>query len=856
MILAYPHFLWLLLLIPVVSVLSYRTSTVRRTSNVILRACCLAAVVLALGRPMLELTAKSEVSVLVVDLGPSMPTEVQAPTQRLMAEINTDGKHQLITVAFSNRAVVVADSSVFANPTELEKLRKKLALPVASDDPINGGSALAAALQLAGAQVPQDAHGTIVLYSNGLATRGDAESEAYRLAERGISVLYTTANVAAGGSPVAIVKSISVPSVARVGQTISAEVRVESKIAGDARVAIKFDGIDIASTVASVVPGINIVQVVLPLSVSGLKSLDASVAFESELTKTSNEIRAGAVQVGAPARILVVQDQQDLGTASALTNLLGKSAQIDVVSPADSSTQPLTDVGAVVLADLPADHLSGDAQTKLEQAVINGTGLVVTGAARSFGPGGYDDSRLASLLPVKVSQQIETIEATTTLVLIIDTSGSMEDFHRIDLAKEVARLAISHLRPYDKVGLVEFYGGKRWAAPIQSAGNTSVITRALNRLTAGGGTTLYPAIEEAEFALRNVKTRSKNILIISDGGVEDVPFAPILRQMADDGISISSVNVAPDPGPNVMANLARWGEGRFYLVPDRFEIPDISLKQPQISLLSPLVKNPSKLVAGEDSLVHSSEVASWAPVNGYVRTQAKTTSDVLLRTDSGDPLLVRWRYGAGYVVALPTQLGSTMTQNIQDQPGLATLIADLFRQIGQGQTDKLIVKPVARPAGLEVDVTIAGTDASFAGESLQLTLNDEHGNAVRTIRAEPIDSGHWNVLLPGVKSGAYSIIATLEGSKAQGRAGIAIPLPRVLARLTPDTALLNQLTSFNDLASRHAAMLPAKSSLFIDLTNYLATCALLLFLLHVVARRWPVSTKHFSRVDNLYAKAA
>ena len=42
---------------------------------------------------------------------------------------------------------------------------------------------------------------------------------------------------------------------------------------------------------------------------------------------------------------------------------------------------------------------------------------------------------------------------------------------RIDLAKEVARLAIQRLQPHDKVGIVEFYGAKRWAARIQSAAN-------------------------------------------------------------------------------------------------------------------------------------------------------------------------------------------------------------------------------------------------------------------------------------------------------------------------------------------------------------------------------------------------
>ena len=180
---------------------------------------------------------------------------------------------------------------------------------------------------------------------------------------------------------------------------------------------------------------------------------------------------------------------------------------------------------------MPADHLPVAAQASLREAVLGGTGLLVTGAAKSFGPGGYDDAPLSAVLPVTMPQQTQIIDPSTTLVLILDTSGSMSGDQRIDLAKEVARLALAHLKSHDKVGIVEFYGGKRWAAPIQSAGNLSVISRALERLTAGGGTTLYPAVEEAYFALRNVHTRSKHVLICSDGS-GSVRFAGPILQIA------------------------------------------------------------------------------------------------------------------------------------------------------------------------------------------------------------------------------------------------------------------------------------------------------------------------------------
>ena len=40
------------------------------------------------------------------------------------------------------------------------------------------------------------------------------------------------------------------------------------------------------------------------------------------------------------------------------------------------------------------------------------------------------------------------------------------------------------MMPHDKVGMVEFYGAKRWAAAIQPASNRIEIERAANPLNA------------------------------------------------------------------------------------------------------------------------------------------------------------------------------------------------------------------------------------------------------------------------------------------------------------------------------------------------------------------------------------
>ena len=259
------------------------------------------------------------------------------------------------------------------------------------------------------------------------------------------------------------------------------------------------------------------------------------------------------------------------GAPARLGELLGDGFEItaDGVEGAD----------VVLLDDRPARSVPAERQQSLASAVAEGrAGLVMAGGEASFGPGGYHEEPLEELLPVEFVQTEEKRDPSTTLVVIIDTSGSMGG-NRVQLAKEVSRLAIRRLLPHDKVGLVEFYGAKRWAVPIQPASNSIEIERALNRLDAGG-TVILPAIEEAYYGLKNVRTRYKHVLILTDGGVETGAFEPLLRRMADDGMNVSTVLIGPDAHSEFLVNIANWGQGRFYSVPNRFNLPEILLKQP------------------------------------------------------------------------------------------------------------------------------------------------------------------------------------------------------------------------------------------------------------------------------------
>ena len=82
------------------------------------------------------------------------------------------------------------------------------------------------------------------------------------------------------------------------------------------------------------------------------------------------------------------------------------------------------------------------------------------------------------------------------MVLVIDKSGS-RDGDKIEMAKSAARSAAELLGRRDQVAVLAFDGDTYVIAEMQPASNKGKISDEISRIEAGGGTTMYPAMEMA-----------------------------------------------------------------------------------------------------------------------------------------------------------------------------------------------------------------------------------------------------------------------------------------------------------------------------------------------------------------------
>lgn len=771
MLFANASILFVLVLVPLAGAISWilaRGPLAQKMLLTLTRMLCLTAAILALARPMLLPRASGRMTIAVVDLSPSISIadarETLNKVTALRNSIRPPGK--LITIAFSNRVEVIdpaLDDEQFTN------LRAQLKSALFPGDPNDGGSALASALQLASATCASGKDSQILLYSDGNSTRGDALAEVWKLSSRGID--FEAEPIQPQSSLQVAIDRVELAPDIGAGETVPLTVTVRSTVPQTIRLEVLQQQHTLAAASQEIPPGDTTVEIPVALPRDGLNTLAVKLTGNGSVDQSP-----AACFVRAPYPVMVVTGQEDRGTSDALTKLLGAAADIKRV-PADQ----LDDLGTlserqlIVLANVPANLVSPRAQQNMMDAVARGSGLLVTGGTDAFGPGGWNGTQLAEILPVRMPQQLERQDPSATAVFIIDTSGSMTG-PRISLAKEVVRLALRRLQPQDKAGIVEFYGSKRWAAPIQSAANHLDLNRALNRLTPGGGTVILPAIEEASYAMKNVNTRTRHVVILTDGGVESGPFESLTRKMADDGITVSTVLVGPGQHSEFLASIAQWGRGRFYHAPDRFALPEIILHQPQSNSPPPLVQTPSPLVVRDrDDVTNGIDFATAPLLQGYVRTEAKPLADVLLAASGRDPILSRWRYGAGRVAVLATDLASTSSTDFARWSSLATLISNLCRAL-HGDNEMLHIQPIVRDAGLELDITSL-RDAST--EALTIDLTSADGKPVRTQLAQPIEAGRWNVLLRDLEPGSYEVSAKTDSAIA--RAGVCIPPPREMS---------------------------------------------------------------------------
>ena len=320
----------------------------------------------------------------------------------------------------------------------------------------------------------------------------------------------------------------------------------------------------------------------------------------------------------------------------------------------------------------------------IKDELMQGMGVLILPSPYFFKDKVINNQDVKDILPVDIYQKNQNAVPTSAIAFVVDTSQSMRK-DRLLIAKEVVRNTILNLSEQDMVGIVEFYGNRRWAAPMQPAKNTLEINRAINRLTSAGSTVLQPALLEAYYGLLNTDSSSKHIVIISDGGIENDNFTKEISRITKDKITLSTICVGDPLYASRMYDMSNLGRGVFYYSRDRFSIPVLSFESKYSSMGNVTGIDTSSVVVGvPHSIMNNTADSGFRLSTNYYYSKAKPDSQTLLLDNSNNPVLSIRHYGLGRVAFCSADVFSFSNKDT------STLFQNLCRQLyKQKEADKM-----------------------------------------------------------------------------------------------------------------------------------------------------------------------
>ncbi|MEU6195270.1 von Willebrand factor type A domain-containing protein [Streptomyces sp. NPDC047061] len=174
------------------------------------------------------------------------------------------------------------------------------------------------------------------------------------------------------------------------------------------------------------------------------------------------------------------------------------------------------------------------------------------------------------------------------LTFVIDTSGSMGEPGRLDLAKKSLDTMTDRLRDDDSVALVTFSEHAETVLPMtRLGGHRAEIHDAVDGLEALSSTNLGEGVETGyATAVEGLRRNATNrVVLISDALANDGETDPnaILERIDGDrreyGITLFGVGVGSDYGDALMERLADKGDGHTVYVADTATADDVFCRQ-------------------------------------------------------------------------------------------------------------------------------------------------------------------------------------------------------------------------------------------------------------------------------------
>ena len=820
--------LWLLLLIPIAVYFLWswhKDKQIFRLEGKIvftIRLVAILCLVLGITNPYLLLPIKEEQVIFLVDRSASVQDTDQSVMEWIEKSVTSKKDSHLVGIY------------TFAEDfqSEVALTEGEINLPVFTPITSPGNTDIAKALQLSSGIVDPNKATRIVLFTDGLETKGAVSEELIKIA--GGPVTVDIVQLERLASEDVAVTSFETPPVAFEGEQQQLNVQIESTTSSNGELLLYQNDQLLSREQIMVEQGSNSFTFRNASKGEGLLKYEVQLVVPNDGLLENNKLTSVTNVESSPQLLVVTHD----GKASNIPKVIDQTAiKTDVIEatelPFDLSNYLAYD--AIIFDNVPGHVVGEQKMGVIEQAVKNfGTGFMMVGGKSSFGLGGYFKTPIEKLLPVEMEIKGKQQLPSLGLIIVMDRSGSMSG-SKFDYAKEAAARSVEMLRDGDTLGFIAF-DDRPWE--IIEAKPLSDKEEALDTILSvgvGGGTEIYSSLALAYERLSPLKLQRKHIILLTDGqSSTSNDYQTLIEEGTNNLITVSTVAVGQDADRALLESLAEMGNGSFYDVADESTIPAIMSTETAMISRTYIEDNPFYPTIYGDAAWASLFTDGVPQMNAYIATTRKQTASVIAESEKEDPVLAEWMYGLGRTIAFTS-----------DSTGEWS--GDFARWNNWGDFWNTAISRLL-PAYSEVPFTIQkASDGSYtvsdpSGESsfIEVAAVNEKGEEL-TVNSEPLAPGKSRVTIDSEPGLVFFRVSNEK--EAVYQAGISIPYSEEYKVQKPNTSLLEQIASrtggqiLTDPSEAFRAM-DVKSSEKQSIQQWLVLTAILLFFIDITIRRF------------------
>lgn len=173
--------------------------------------------------------------------------------------------------------------------------------------------------------------------------------------------------------------------------------------------------------------------------------------------------------------------------------------------------------------------------------------------------------------------------ADAALIFVIDRSGSMSGA-KIANAKQAINATVAWIPRGTVVAVIAFDNQSRVVVPPTRAGKRAAIKAQLSKLSAGGGTNIYPALRAALTNVVGIRAKKKHVILLSDGQSPYTGVKLAATALRKARATVSTIALGSGADVNLLGIIAKAGAGRFYKISKASGLPRLFKKETAVAL--------------------------------------------------------------------------------------------------------------------------------------------------------------------------------------------------------------------------------------------------------------------------------